>query len=68
MQLPSPLRHQAGQGFSGGPVVAEADGRLSGIVFGVLDHGGAEAKRTMYASPMDRALAEIPAGAHTQGP
>ena len=68
MQYAVAFEAQAGQGFSGGPVVAEADGRLLGIVFGFLDHGGAAAKRTMYAYPMDRVLSEIPAAARTQGP
>jgi len=63
MQYAFAFEALAGQGFSGGPVVAEADGRLLGIIFGFLDDGGAEGKRTMYAYPMDLVLAEIPAAA-----
>jgi S1-C subfamily serine protease len=46
-----------GPGFSGGPVIDAADGRLVGIVFGYVDE--AKDKRTIYAYPMARVLAEL---------
>jgi S1-C subfamily serine protease len=63
MQHAVAFEAQAGQGFSGGPVVGEADGRLLGIIFGFLDEAGTQGKRTMYAYPMDLVLAEVPAAA-----
>ena len=47
----------AGPGFSGGPVLDAASGRLIGIVFGYNDNpnGG----RTIYAYPMARVNAEL---------
>ena len=47
----------AGPGFSGGPVIDAADGKLVGIVFGYVDE--ANGKRTIYAYPMTRVLAEL---------
>lgn len=66
MQYAFAFEAQAGQGFSGGPVVDATDGRLIGIVFGFLDHGP-EHRRTMYAYPMERVLAELPASRPTAG-
>jgi len=48
----------AGPGFSGGPVVDAATGRLVGITFGYLDPGG---RRLMYAYPMSRVRNELAA-------
>jgi len=47
----------AGPGFSGGPVLDSATGRLIGIIFGYTDdpNGG----RTIYAYPMQRVTAEL---------
>jgi hypothetical protein len=46
----------AGPGFSGGPVVDAATGKLVGITFGYLDPKG---RRTMYAYPMSRVRNEL---------
>jgi hypothetical protein len=46
----------AGPGFSGGPVVDAATGKLVGITFGFLDPDG---RRTMYAYPMSRVRNEL---------
>ncbi len=48
----------AGPGFSGGPVIDMASGRLVGITFGYLDPGG---HRLMYAYPMSRVRSELAA-------
>lgn len=48
----------AGEGFSGGPVVDAATGKVLGIVFGYADEDG---KRFMYAYDMDRVTAELSA-------
>ncbi|HXC56397.1 MAG TPA: hypothetical protein VNU97_13960 [Rhizomicrobium sp.] len=48
----------AGPGFSGGPVVDAASGRIVGITFGYLDPGG---HRLMYAYPMSRVRNELAA-------
>jgi hypothetical protein len=57
----------AGEGFSGGPVVDAAAGRLLGIVFGYNDMK--DGSRLMYAYDMDRVMAELaklsPASAHS---
>jgi S1-C subfamily serine protease len=47
----------AGPGYSGGPVLDAASGKLVGIVFGYLDQpaGG----RLIYAYPMSRVFAEL---------
>ncbi len=50
----------AGPGFSGGPVVDAADGKLLGIIFGYVDEPKGKG-RTMYAYTMDRVLAELDA-------
>lgn len=47
---------EAGPGFSGGPVVDAATGKLIGITFGFLDPRG---RRTMYAYPMSRVRNEL---------
>ena len=47
----------AGPGFSGGPVLDAASGKLIGIVFGYTDGPGGG--RTIYAYPMDRVEAEL---------
>ena len=46
----------AGPGFSGGPVVDAASGKLVGITFGYLDPKG---QRVMYAYPMSRVRNEL---------
>ena len=46
----------AGPGFSGGPVVDMATGRLIGITFGYTDPNG---HRLMYAYPMSRVRNEL---------
>lgn len=46
----------AGPGFSGGPVVDAATGKLVGITFGFLDPKG---RRVMYAYPMSRVRNEL---------
>jgi len=46
----------AGPGFSGGPVVDAATGKLVGITFGYLDPKG---QRVMYAYPMSRVRNEL---------
>ena len=48
----------AGPGFSGGPVLDAADGKLLGIVFGYVDEVPGK-KRVMYAYTMGRVLAEM---------
>ena len=48
----------AGPGFSGGPVLDAADGKLLGIVFGYVDDSPGK-RRIMYAYTMDRVLAEL---------
>ncbi len=48
----------AGPGFSGGPVIDAASGRLVGITFGYDDPGG---HRLMYAYPMSRVRNELAA-------
>jgi hypothetical protein len=48
----------AGEGFSGGPVVS-ADGHLLGMVFGFNDEPGPGGKRLMYAYDMDRIAVEL---------
>jgi len=47
----------AGPGYSGGPVLDAASGKLVGIVFGYLDE--ADGKRAIYAYGMDRVAAEL---------
>jgi hypothetical protein len=47
----------AGEGFSGGPVVAATTGRIVGIVFGYNDMK--DGSRLMYAYDMDRVAAEL---------
>jgi hypothetical protein len=47
---------EAGPGFSGGPVVDAATGKLVGITFGFLDPQG---RRIMYAYPMSRVRNEL---------
>jgi hypothetical protein len=47
----------AGPGFSGGPVLDPADGKLVGIVFGYTD--GDDGRRTIYAYTMARVNAEL---------
>ncbi|HEX4303121.1 MAG TPA: serine protease [Rhizomicrobium sp.] len=51
----------AGPGFSGGPVVDAASGRLVGITFGYDDVDG---QRRMYAYPMSRVHNELAALLH----
>ena len=51
----------AGEGFSGGPVVDAGDGRLVGIVFGFRDHVPQTHGRLMYAYDMRRVMAEMAA-------
>ncbi|MEI9886372.1 MAG: serine protease [Rhizomicrobium sp.] len=48
----------AGPGFSGGPVIDAASGRVVGIIFGYDDPGG---RRLMYAYPMSRVRNELAA-------
>jgi len=47
----------AGPGYSGGPVLDAASGKLVGIVFGYLD--GADGKRFIYAYGMEQVAAEL---------
>jgi hypothetical protein len=47
----------AGPGFSGGPVLDAASGRLLGIVFGYVENSGGG--RTIYAYDMARVAAEL---------
>ncbi|MDE2184091.1 MAG: trypsin-like peptidase domain-containing protein [Alphaproteobacteria bacterium] len=46
----------AGPGFSGGPVLDAASGRLIGIIFGYTDNRDG---RTIYAYPIARVLTEL---------
>ncbi len=46
----------AGEGFSGGPVVDASDGNVIGIVFGYLDSGR---QRAIYAYPAARVRSEF---------
>jgi S1-C subfamily serine protease len=48
----------AGPGFSGGPVLDAADGKLLGIVFGYVDEQPG-VRRIIYAYTMERILAEL---------
>jgi S1-C subfamily serine protease len=50
------IESNAGPGFSGGPVVDAATGKLVGITFGYLDPKG---RRVMYAYPMSRVRNEL---------
>jgi hypothetical protein len=54
----------AGPGFSGGPVLDAADGKLLGIVFGYVDVVPGK-KRVMYAYTMKRVSAELEEVART---
>ena len=54
----------AGPGFSGGPVLDAADGKLLGIIFGYVDDPPG-VRRIMYAYTMERVLAELEAVART---
>jgi len=49
----------AGPGYSGGPVLDAASGKLIGIVFGYLDQPSGP--RRIYAYPLSRVLAELKA-------
>jgi hypothetical protein len=49
----------AGEGFSGGPVVDAGTGAVLGIVFGYLDRSTAEGGRRMYAYDIALVLAEM---------
>ncbi len=48
----------AGPGFSGGPVVDAATGKLVGIVFGFRDEDKAGIEKLMYAYDMNRVMVE----------
>ena len=54
----------AGPGFSGGPVLDAADGKLLGIIFGYVDDQPGK-RRIMYAYTMARVLAEMEEVART---
>ncbi len=49
----------AGPGYSGGPVLDAATGKLIGIVFGYLDQP--DGRRLIYAYPLSRVFAELKA-------
>ena len=57
---------EAGEGFSGGPVVDVASGAVVGITIGYLDGAAVDGGRRMYAMDIDFVIAEmrrlIPAG------
>lgn len=61
VQLAFTYEGNAGPGFSGGPVVDAATGRVVGITFGYEDVGG---HRLMYAYPMARVRNELAAVQH----
>jgi S1-C subfamily serine protease len=50
---------EAGQGFSGGPIVDVASGAIVGITVGYLDGAAEDGGRRMYAVGMDFLLAEM---------
>ena len=49
----------AGEGFSGGPVVDAATGAVVGITFGYRDETGAHGRRRMYAYDIGLVLGEL---------
>ena len=49
----------AGEGFSGGPVVDAATGAVVGITFGYMDEKGANAGRRMYAYDIGLVIDEM---------
>jgi S1-C subfamily serine protease len=63
---------QAGEGFSGGPVVDVASGAVVGITVGYLDGAAEDGGRRMYALDMDLVMAEmrrlVPDGIAAPGP
>jgi S1-C subfamily serine protease len=50
---------EAGEGFSGGPVVDAASGAVVGITVGYLDGAAEDGGRRMYAMDMDFVMAEM---------
>jgi hypothetical protein len=50
---------EAGEGFSGGPVVDVASGAVIGITVGYLDGAAEDGGRRMYAMGMDFVMAEM---------
>jgi hypothetical protein len=62
---------EAGEGFSGGPVVDIASGAVIGITVGYLDGAAEDGGRRMYAMGMDFVMAEmrrlIPSGIAAPG-
>ena len=50
---------EAGEGFSGGPVVDAASGAVVGITVGYLDGAAEDGGRRMYAMGMDFVMAEM---------
>ena len=50
---------EAGEGFSGGPVVDVASGGVVGITIGYLDGGAVDGRRRMYAMDIDFVMTEM---------